>query len=327
MPPDFSVQKRPDIKKDGAMPGINQLKMIDIFECEYGTLRFHPLNRCSMLINLQRFGKTPALLTMFAFVGLVSPPAQAATSDWATSEGGRMRVVALSPDAAGNIRAALQIEPKPGWITYWREPGESGIPPQLTVAADGNVTLGAIAYPAPKPLMIGSIEEIGYDSAVSLPLDLKVTDRSKAAKLDLTAFIGMCRDICIPFQANFSLPLSDAESAASEEATILSAAAASLPQAPSPDFDVRSHALSADGKVLSLKLSLPNSAETPPLVYVTGPSGYVFFRQTNARLDDQRFDVDIAIGKLPRSYTVHGKNWGLLVVQGDRSMETTLAFD
>jgi DsbC/DsbD-like thiol-disulfide interchange protein len=264
---------------------------------------------------------------LLAIVGLASPPAHAATSDWATSEGGRMRVVALSPDAAGQVRAALQIEPKPGWITYWREPGESGIPPQLTVGADGNVALQSIAYPVPKPLMIGSIEEIGYDSAVTLPLDLRVTNKGNAAKLDLTAFIGMCRDICIPFQANFSLPLSDAGPTASEEATILSAAAASLPQAPSPDFDVRSHALSADGKVLSLRLSLPNSAQSPPLIYVTGPSGFVFFKQANARLDDKSFNVDIAIGKLPKSYSVRGKSWGLLVVQGDRAMETTLAFD
>ena len=280
-----------------------------------------------MLINLQRFGTTPVLATLFAIVGLASPPAHAATSDWATSEGGRMRVVALSPDAAGHIRAALQIEPKPGWITYWREPGESGIPPQLTVGADGNVALQSIAYPVPKPLMIGSIEEIGYDGAVTLPLGLKVTDEGKAAELDLTAFIGMCRDICIPFQANFSLPLAGAEPAASEEAAILSAAAASLPRAPSPDFDVRSHALSADGKELSLSLDLPDGASVPPLIYVTGPSGFVFFKQANARLDDKSFDVDIAIGKLPKSYTVHGKSWGLLVVQGDRAMETTLAFD
>jgi DsbC/DsbD-like thiol-disulfide interchange protein len=175
--------------------------------------------------------------------------------------------------------------------------------------------------------MIGSIEEIGYDSAVTLPLGLEVTAEGKAAELDLTAFIGMCRDICIPFQANFSLPLSDAGSTTLEEAAILSAAAASLPQAPSPDFDVRSHVLSADGKKLSLSLDLPDGANVPPLIYVTGPSGFVFFKQANARPDHKSFDVDIAIGKMPKAYTVHGKSWGLLVVQGDRAMETTLDFE
>ncbi|PZM09206.1 protein-disulfide reductase DsbD domain-containing protein [Rhizobium tubonense] len=280
-----------------------------------------------MLINLLRFGTSLALVATFAAAEFAASPAFSATSDWALSEGGRMRVVALSPDAGGNIRAALQIEPKPGWITYWREPGESGIPPQLTVADGGNVALQAIAYPVPKPLMIGSIEELGYDSAVTLPLDFKVTDGSKSAKLDLTAFIGMCRDICIPFQGNFSLPLPQAGTAGPEETAVLDAATASLPRAPSPDFSVENHALSADGKVLSLTLALPDPDGAAPEIYVTGPSGYVFFKQADAKHDGKRFDVDIAIGRLPKTYTIHGKSWGLVVVQGKRAMETTLAFD
>ena len=60
---------------------------------------------------------------------------------------------------------------------------------------------------------------------------------------------------------------------------------------------------------------------------VTGPSGFVFFRQANARFAGDSLDVDISIGKLPKNYSVHGKSWGLLVVQGDRAMETTLVFD
>ncbi|MGO7726417.1 cytochrome C biogenesis protein, partial [Rhizobium ruizarguesonis] len=60
----------------------------------------------------------------------------AAMSAWADNGGGSMRLVALAPDAAGNIRAALQIEPKPSWITYWKEPGNSGIPPQITITAE-----------------------------------------------------------------------------------------------------------------------------------------------------------------------------------------------
>jgi DsbC/DsbD-like thiol-disulfide interchange protein len=268
-----------------------------------------------------------ALICLSAFMGFAAQGAEAATSDWATSEGGRMRVVALPPDQEGRIRAALQIEPRAGWITYWREPGESGIPPQLTVAPGGNVALTGIAYPVPKPLMIGSIEEIGYDSAVALPLDFKVVDSHQPVKLELSAFIGMCRDICIPFQANISLPLSDTGSALPEDIDIIDKAAASLPRPPSPDFDVRSHALSADGKVLSLRLVLPKPGDVPPRVYVTGPSGFVFFRQANARFAGDTLDVDILIGKLPKNYSVHGKSWGLLVVQSDRAMETTLVFD
>jgi DsbC/DsbD-like thiol-disulfide interchange protein len=279
-----------------------------------------------MLINSKRIQIALKLIAMLAAVGFVSFPAFAATSDWASSEGGRMRVVALSPDADGTVRAGLQIEPKPGWITYWREPGQSGIPPQLTVTGD-DVTLKAIAYPVPKPLMIGSIEEIGYDGPVTLPLDLKVTGPAKSAKLDLTAFIGICRDICIPFQASFSLPLPEAGKASAEEFSVLNAATASLPQAPTPDFSVLGHTLSTDGKTLALKLALPDTDGPAPRIYITGPSGYAFFRQANGERKGTNFDVDIALSKLPKNYDIHGKSWGILVVSGNRAMETTLAFE
>src|ERR1700712_5144379 len=161
--------------------------MIDIFDWQCGTPRDDRLNPCSMSINLMKF--LTVLISLLAVAGRTTHVAEAATSDWATSEGGQMRVVAVPPDADGNIRAALQIEPKAGWITYWREPGEGGIPPQFTLAPDGNLSLEAIAYPVPKPLMIGSVEEIGYDSAVALPLDFKVTDKDKPIKIDLAVFI------------------------------------------------------------------------------------------------------------------------------------------
>src|SRR3546814_19049068 len=71
--------------------------------------------------------------------------AQAETTPWATNEGGRMRLVALPPDADGTVRGALQIEPKPGWITYWREPGDAGIPPHVTLSKPAGVTLEQIS--------------------------------------------------------------------------------------------------------------------------------------------------------------------------------------
>ena len=118
-----------------------------------------------------------------------------------------MRLVALAPDADGHIRAALQIEPEPGWITYWREPGDSGIPPQVSPAPEGNVALEKVAFPVPKLITVGKVKEIGYDAPVTLPLDFRVTG-DRPDKLDVTVFIGLCKDICIPFQTALSVPLS-----------------------------------------------------------------------------------------------------------------------
>ncbi|WP_234709092.1 protein-disulfide reductase DsbD domain-containing protein [Rhizobium rhizogenes] len=265
-------------------------------------------------------------LGVLAATILASSPVHAATSDWADNPGGRMRLVALAPDAHGHIRAALQIEPAPGWITYWREPGESGIPPQVSPAPNSGVTLAKMGFPVPKPITVGAIQEIGYDAPVTLPLDFRVEGK-QPAKLELTAFIGLCKDICIPFQAELSLPLSAAGQSTPHEQALLDAADASLPQAPAPDFAVESHGLSADSKTLSLSLTLPETSGDAPLIYVTGPTGYVFFKQTSGKRDGKSFATDIAIGKLPKNYDIKGKSWGILVIDDEHAMETMLAFE
>ncbi|NZD60259.1 cytochrome C biogenesis protein [Rhizobium sp. WYCCWR 11290] len=251
--------------------------------------------------------------------------AHAEMSAWAENEGGRMRLVALAPDAGGKIRAALQIEPKPGWITYWKEPGNSGIPPQITIAAESGVTLDAIAYPVPKHFFKGAIEDIAYEAPVTLPLSLTAVGKGPVT-IDAVAFIGICKDICIPFQANFQLKLGPAIQSHPQEEAILQAADARLPKPPSQDFDVTAHAMSPDRKTLSLDLVLPGEGKAAPDIIVTGPSGYAFTKQIGGKRDGRTFKVDIAISKLPKDYDISGKHWSVLVIDGERAMETTLAF-
>ncbi|TCA24467.1 cytochrome C biogenesis protein [Rhizobium leguminosarum bv. viciae] len=251
-------------------------------------------------------------------------------SAWAENDGGRMRLVALAPDAAGKIRAALQIEPKPGWITYWKEPGNSGIPPQITITPESGVSLDAIAYPVPKHFFKGGIEDIAYDAPVTLPLSLTAAGKGPVA-IDASAFIGICKDICIPFQANFQLKLGPAMQSHPQEEAILQAADASLPKPPSVDFGVTAHAMSPDRKTLSLTLALPGGGpgegKAAPDIIVTGPSGYAFTKQIGGKRDGAAFKVDVPIGKLPKDYDISGKQWNVLVIDGEKAMETTLAFE
>jgi len=287
-----------------------------------GSLQPYPLNPCSM-IEISTVARLSALLATLFFSTVAT---YAATSEWIDNQGGRMRLIALAPDPEGHIRAALQIEPEPGWITYWREPGQGGIPPQITPAAGSGVMLERAGYPVPRPIRVGPIQEIGYDAPVTFPLDLSVTGKAPE-KLELTAFIGLCKDICIPFQAEYSLPLPTDVQPTSHELALLDAAKAVLPQPPSPDFAVQGHKISTDAKSLSLRLTLPEASGKMPDIYVTGPSGYVFFQQANAKREGTTFSSDIVIGKLPKDYDPKGQSWGILVVDGDRAMETTLALE
>ncbi|TBF76664.1 protein-disulfide reductase DsbD domain-containing protein [Rhizobium leguminosarum] len=277
-------------------------------------------------------GPRRLLIAVVSAVAALVPfySAHAEVSAWADNEGGRMRLVALAPDAGGKIRAALQIEPKPGWITYWKEPGNSGIPPQITIAPESGVTLDAIAYPVPKHFFNGAIEDIAYDAPVTLPLSLTAAGKGPVT-IDAAAFIGICKDICIPFQANLQLKLGPAIQSHPEEEAILQAADARLPKPPSQDFDVTAHAMSPDRKTLSLDLVLPNEGpgegKAAPDIIVTGPSGYAFTKQIGGKRDGATFKVAISIGKLPKDYDMAGKQWSVLVIDGKRAMETTLALE
>lgn len=253
-------------------------------------------------------------------------PARAASSDWALNEGGRMRLVVLPADAEGRRQAVLQIEPEPGWITYWREPGDSGVPPAVTVAPSGGFTLGRIDFPVPKRIDAGDLTDIGYDQAVALPLSLSGPPAGQEATLEATAFIGLCKNICIPFQAVLTVDLPANEAADADEARIVADALESLPAKASPDFAVERHAISADLKRLTLEVSLPKGAKDAQAI-VTGPSGYVFFASTSASGAGGKTVIEVPVGRLPKNYAIAGKRWDALVIAGGRAIETVLAFD
>ena len=70
--------------------------------------------------------------SLFLGLSLLACPALASSSDWYEAEGGRVRLVTSgAADENGVIEGALEIDLKPGWKTYWRDPGDAGVPPTL----------------------------------------------------------------------------------------------------------------------------------------------------------------------------------------------------
>lgn len=267
-------------------------------------------------------------LAVAAAIGLFSllpaSPLMAASSEWAVNEGGRMRLILLPESADGLRQGALVIEPKPGWITYWKEPGDVGIPPAIKPAQGASYSLERLDFPVPKVLMNGTMTDVGYDKPVTLPITLK--NAPDTSGVTLNTFIGVCQNICIPFQADLTVPPNaDGESHAAETA-LVEAARAQVPPGPSNDFHVLGHTMSADRKELVVRAILPESQPTPE-VFISGPSGHVFVKAHASTGDAGETVLTVPIGKLPKKYELAGKHWGILIVSGPRAMETTLAFD
>lgn len=124
-------------------------------------------------------------------------PGYAAQSSWVETDGGAMRVL-VSDNAQNQARGVLEIKLNPGWKTYWREPGDGGIPPSLT--SDGIALV--LLFPAPERITANDLAFNGYQTGVSFPFSLPNT---AASTLNLSAFVGICSEVCVPFQADFKL--------------------------------------------------------------------------------------------------------------------------
>lgn len=270
-----------------------------------------------------------ASLPLFALtlaLALQPATAKADMTEWQQSEGGRMRVVSLPADADGRIQAALQIELKPGWITYWREPGESGIPPKITLDDTSKARLTSLSFPVPKLIKNEEIEDIGYDAPVSLPFELQSQPGVDSGQVRLTAFIGVCLNICIPFEANFDIDMGKGETATEEETEAVAEAKTSLPMPATDDFKVQSFHITPDKTLLGVELRLPEGAQKETEIFVAGPSGYAYFEPQNMVRDKRKLAFYMNIKGLPKSYNPKGQQWTILVKSGDQVMEAPLDF-
>ncbi len=147
-------------------------------------------------------------------------------SDWDTQAHTAARLIAgamiKTPEAAF-LRAGIEIKLDPGWKTYWRDPGDSGVPPTLDFADSENVKSVTVLWPAPERFSDGAGgDSIGYVDHVILPLQVAPQDAAKQTVLHLKLGYAICGTLCVPVEADLTLALNGdgAEEAAIERADI-----------------------------------------------------------------------------------------------------------
>lgn len=127
------------------------------------------------------------------------------------------------------LRAGIEIKLQPGWKTYWRYPGDSGVPPTFDFAASENVRSVTVSYPAPVRFADGGGgQSIGYTGGVILPLRIVPQDAAKPVRLRLQLDYAACEKLCVPAKAKAELVLSGGAGA---HDLALAAAEARVPKA------------------------------------------------------------------------------------------------
>jgi len=94
--------------------------------------------------------------------------------------------------------AVLDLNLSPGWHTYWKHSGDSGLPPRFDWSGSENVESVEVAYPAPMRFQEFDLQVFGYHTAVSFPLEVTLKEAAKPATLDLKLDVLVCHEICVP---------------------------------------------------------------------------------------------------------------------------------
>jgi len=148
-------------------------------------------------------------------------------SAWQKDGHSAVRLLAGSrsgPVLLGGIAFQLQ----PGWKTYWRTPGDSGVPPRFDFSKSENVEAVTVLWPAPAKFDDGAGgHSMGYHNQLVLPLRIVPRNADKPVTLRAEINYAVCEKICIPVEANAELPFS---SVASTQDAALFAALDTVPK-------------------------------------------------------------------------------------------------
>ncbi|NNE80355.1 MAG: hypothetical protein HKN18_08800 [Silicimonas sp.] len=112
--------------------------------------------------------------------------------------------------------AGLTIRLAPGWKTYWRAPGDAGIPPTFNWSGSRNVADVSVQFPVPQVFDQNGMQSLGYDETVTFPLRIAVRDSNAPVRLQGEIDIGVCEEICVPLRLKVlaSLPVDGNQGAA-----------------------------------------------------------------------------------------------------------------
>ncbi|QUS41404.1 cytochrome C biogenesis protein [Tardiphaga alba] len=244
-------------------------------------------------------------------------------SPWQRDTHSQIRLVAGSrsgPVMLGGIAIHMQ----PGWHTYWRNPGDSGVPPRFDFSKSDNLDSITILWPAPMKFDDGAGgQSLGYEKQVLLPMRVVAKDAGKPVVVRAAISYAVCEKLCVPVEANAELAFT---SVASTEDAALTAALDTVPKpatlGDNGTLTVRD--VKRDGKNVFVDVVAPDGSH--PNLFVEGPTAEWALpipkleKASPAGLKRFGFELD----GLPSGATADGAALKLTLVGQDKAYEYTV---
>jgi DsbC/DsbD-like thiol-disulfide interchange protein len=131
---------------------------------------------------------------------------------------------------AGQLRAGVEIRMQPGWKTYWRYPGDSGVPPRFDFSGSTNLASATVLWPAPHMFSDDSGKSIGYKGTAIFPLAVTPKQKGQPVTLKLKIDYAVCEKLCVPAEGEATLTLDGKSGTSGSDDKLLAAAEAQVPR-------------------------------------------------------------------------------------------------
>lgn len=264
---------------------------------------------------------TPTAIRLALILALSFPAeALAVRSDWAPADEAEMRVLLAGP-RDGGIAGGVEILLEPGWYTYWRNPGEAGVPPVFDFSGSTNVASVDVRYPAPERYDDGTSVSLVYHDEVVFPLAIEPADPTKPVTLQAELVFGVCSDVCVPTRASAAatLPLDTPHDALSEAR--LEQFESRVPTPPEPGrFEIES--VANDGEALLIDVRMPDSSYTD--LFANPPEGWYIGQPRFVERTDGVSRYRLSLAGKPEDAAVQGQTFQFVAVSGGEAIEETV---
>lgn len=232
-----------------------------------------------------------AALALASFFSAATVGAQAIVSTEESFLAARLIAGSAEPD--GTRMAGLRLSLAPGWKTYWRSPGESGVAPVLDWSGSRNLRTAEILWPRPHLFESFGLQAIGYEGEVVLPVRLVPEDPAQPVEIRLQADFGVCKELCVLEQVRLSEAI--APGAAPDGASEVADALAAVPAEDVSGLSMTDCRISGAGPKRRLDARLHVSRPLDdPVVLIEGPET-VWISDAETRREGDELHVSAAL--------------------------------
>ena len=223
---------------------------------------------------------------IFAFCLLATPVlGDEFASPWSKSLKSEARLIGGGEAPGVGLLAGVEIHLAPNTLTYWRNPGDAGVPPIFNFEGSENLKSAKVLYPAPSLLSEGGVMAYGYEDKVIFPVLVTPQDAARPVTLRYKLDYATCEKICVPAKADGELSLQN--QGGSAQTDILAALARVPKPVPLGAVDPLS-ILSVSPSATLLTFDVTVSANEAAELFAEGPDAVYFAVKKS---DGQHFTI------------------------------------